>query len=96
MPFITRVITGSMVAMARLTNRVLPVRSLLAESNRFCIKSWLAKARTTIRPGQLLPLTRLSRSTRLCIFLNRGSATLNSTRINVSIRASASASTQAS
>ena len=39
--------------------------------------------------------TRFSLSTSFCIFLKRGSATANSTRISPSIRTSASASTHA-
>ena len=39
MPFITKVITGIMVAMARLTKRVLEVKSRFAPSKRFWTKS---------------------------------------------------------
>ena len=83
-PFITSIMKGIMVAMARFTNSVLPVRSLLAFSNRFCMKGWLEKA-----------LTRFSRSIRVCIFLKRGMATANRVRINPSITIRARASTQA-
>ena len=95
MPFITSVITGIMVAMARLTKRVLSVRSRLALSNRFCMKDWLAKARTTMMPESSSRLTRFRRSTSFCILLKRGSATANRIRISPSMMISASASTHA-
>ena len=67
-PFITSVITGIITVMARLTNSVLSVRSLLASSKRRCMKGWFANARTTIMPDSSSRATRFSLSTSFCIF----------------------------
>ena len=71
-PFKSSIITGIMMTMTRLTNSMVPVRSLLALSKRFCSNSCLLKARMTIIPDRFSRITRLSRSIRPWMLLNLG------------------------
>ncbi len=63
-PFMITVMLGNMLTIARLTYRVVPVRSLLAWSKRFSSKGCILNARMTIIPDRFSRATRLSRSSR--------------------------------
>ena len=94
-PFITSIITGIIVAMARNTNRLLSARSLLALSKRFSSKSCVANARMTIMPERFSRLTRFSLSTSCCMILKRGMAMAEIVQMRPRMSTTASAMTHA-
>ncbi len=72
---IRNIMTGIMITITRLTNRLLPVRSRLAWSKRRSSNSCWLKARTTIMPLKFSRTTRFRLSIRVWISLKRGSVT---------------------
>ena len=81
MPFITSIMTGIINVMARFTKRFVLVRSRFALSKRSSSYFCVLNARMTDRPVRISLITRLTLSTRLCMILNFGIATRNSTRM---------------
>ena len=85
------IIVGIIKVMARFTNRLARVRSLLASSNRSSSCFSVPKARMTESPVRISLLTRFSRSTKFCRIRNFGITTANSTATNRKISTTARA-----
>jgi len=80
--FIKNIIIGIIIAMTRLTNNWLSVRSVLATSKRFFSKFSVPKARMTIIPLRLSRVTKFSLSTSFCMILNFGITNVKTTIIS--------------
>ena len=82
--FITKVIIGSSNIIKRFTNKFILFNSTLASWNFFCSIFSLWNARITFSPTKFSRATKLSLSTRVCNFLNLGTAIVNSVAITAS------------
>ena len=89
MPFIISIMAGIIIVMTLPVKSWVLIRSRLALSKRSSSNFSRLKARITGTPVRISLDTRFSRSTSVCIFLNRGMATPISTPTRPRIRATA-------